>query len=110
MQRYRADRAFDSFNAGQEVELDPNDEQHARWINTGYLEPLEDAEPDEEPAAPDGGQSQTTTPADSVAVSGTPNEVDQGEPAPAARKARRRAASEPADAGASQGQTGETGE
>lgn len=76
LKRFRADRAFDDFAAGQEVELDPEDGTHARWIATGYLEPLEDADPDEE--AP----TSTTVPE---------APADPGEPA-AAKKGRRRTA------------------
>jgi hypothetical protein len=43
MQKYRADRSFDGFNAGEVVELDPDDEVSARYLRTGYLEPVDEA-------------------------------------------------------------------
>lgn len=81
--RFRADRAFDGFDAGQEVELDPADEQHARWINTGYLEPLDDAPADEEP-----GNEAAPPPAEEGPGDGTTDDGAAGA-GPVARPRRR---------------------
>lgn len=75
---FRADRAFDSFDAGQVVELSPDtDEQHARWVRTGYLEQIED--PDG--AAPDGPPAVADQPTSTEsAAPGVPGEPDQEVP------------------------------
>lgn len=73
LKQYRADRAFDGFDAGQVVELDDTDEQHQRWINTGYLEEFTDAGRTSEEAQPSVADQPTST------TSAAPG--DLGEPA-----------------------------
>lgn len=66
LKRFRADRSFDGFEVGQEIELDPDREWDARQIATGYLEELEDA-PAEEPAGDESVDLGDTAPSDAPA-------------------------------------------
>lgn len=93
LKMYRADRAFDGFDAGQEVELDPDREWDARQIATGYLEEI---------GAPAAGDDQADAPAETPAVdlsatttSDTPTTTADVEVAPATgttKVSRRKAA------------------
>lgn len=77
---YRSDRAFDAFDAGQVVELHPDtDEQHSRWVRTGYLEKTDDpggSTPDGPPSVADQPTSTTSAaPADGAPAG---EEADSG--------------------------------
>lgn len=51
LKRFRPDRSFDAFHAGEVIELDTDDETAQRYIRTGYLEEVADDEPAAEAAA-----------------------------------------------------------
>lgn len=91
LKRYRADRAFDAFSAGETVELDPTEPWGARQIATGYLEELDE---DEGQAADEPAVELDETSSDSAAptaVEGVPDGQPESEGgAPAVARSRRR--------------------
>jgi hypothetical protein len=83
LKQYRADRAFDAFTLGQVVELDDTDEQHKRWLNTGYLEPVDDdADGQSDEARPSVADQPTSTDSAAPGDAGEPDgqESEDGVP------------------------------